>query len=91
MELAIELVRILCETDPEGIPAYDPAGAPRLPGTAEGAGMDASETDSGELARLRRQLRAQSAVNRQLHAQLDGGAVRIASRRGQAPRAPARR
>lgn len=44
--------------------------------------MDAAETDSGELERLRRQLRAQSAVNRQLHAQLDGGSVRIASRRG---------
>ena len=43
--------------------------------------MDAAETDadSGELQRLRRQLRAQSAVNRQLHAQLDGGSVRIAS------------
>ena len=42
--------------------------------------MDAAETDSEELRRLRRQLRAQSAVNRQLHAQLDGGRVRVASR-----------
>ena len=41
--------------------------------------MDAVESDSGELDRLRRQLRAQSAVNRQLHAQLDGGSVRIAA------------
>jgi hypothetical protein len=43
--------------------------------------MDAAETDadSGELQRLRRQLRAQSAVNRQLHAQLDGGGVRVTS------------
>ena len=43
--------------------------------------MDAAETDdtSDELRRLRRQLRAQSAVNRQLHAQLDGGSVRVAS------------
>jgi len=46
--------------------------------------MDAADTDadSGELGRLRRQLRAQSAVNRQLHAQLDGGSVRVASSRG---------
>jgi hypothetical protein len=43
--------------------------------------MDA-EADSGELERLRRQVRAQSAVNRQLHAQLDGGSVRVASRLG---------
>ena len=35
--------------------------------------MDAAETE--ELQRLRRQLRAQSAVNRQLHAQLDGGST----------------
>lgn len=35
--------------------------------------------DSEELQRLRRQLRAQSAVNRQLHAQLDGGTVRVAA------------
>jgi len=43
--------------------------------------MDAAESDdaSDELRRLRRQLRAQSAVNRQLHAQLDGGSVRVAS------------
>ena len=47
-----------------------------------GGKMDAADTDSGELGRLRRQLRAQSAVNRQLHAQLDGGSVRIASSRG---------
>jgi hypothetical protein len=39
--------------------------------------MDAAETE--ELQRLRRQLRAQSAVNRQLHAQLDGGTVRVAA------------
>jgi hypothetical protein len=40
--------------------------------------MDAAETE--ELQRLRRQLRAQSAVNRQLHAQLDGGGtVRVAA------------
>jgi hypothetical protein len=46
--------------------------------------MDAAESDaaSGELQRLRRQLRAQSAVNRQLYAQLDGGGVRLSSRRG---------
>ena len=37
--------------------------------------MDAAELE--ELQRLRRQLRAQSAVNRQLHAQLDGGTVRV--------------
>jgi len=49
-----------------------------------GGKMDAADTDadSGELGRLRRQLRAQSAVNRQLHAQLDGGSVRVASSRG---------
>jgi hypothetical protein len=43
--------------------------------------MDAAETDaeSGELHRLRRQLRAQSVVNRQLYAQLEGGSVRVAS------------
>lgn len=42
--------------------------------------MDAADTDadSGELDRLRRQLRAQSVVNRQLYAQLDGGNVRVA-------------
>jgi hypothetical protein len=40
--------------------------------------MDAAETE--ELQRLRRQLRAQSAVNRQLHAQLDGGnTMRVAA------------
>jgi hypothetical protein len=44
--------------------------------------MDAAETDSGELGRLRRQLRAQSALNRQLYAQLDGGGIRIGARRG---------
>ena len=44
--------------------------------------MDAAETD--ELARLRRELRAQSAVNRQLHAQLDGGSLRVSSSRGAA-------
>ena len=50
--------------------------------------MDAAETDSEsthgseEVRRLRRQLRAQSAVNRQLHAQLDGGSMRVASSRG---------
>jgi hypothetical protein len=37
--------------------------------------MDAAENE--QLDRLRRQLRAQSAVNRQLHAQLDGGTVRV--------------
>ena len=42
--------------------------------------MDAADTD--ELARLRRQLRAQSAVNRQLHAQIEGGSLRVASGRG---------
>jgi hypothetical protein len=80
--LAIELVGILCETDPEGIPAYDPDGTPSPAGNAEGVDMDAAETDSVEVGRLRRQLRAQSAVNRQLYAQLDGGGVGIASRRG---------
>jgi hypothetical protein len=41
--------------------------------------MDAAETDadSGELHRLRRQLRAQSLVNRQLYAQLDAGNIRV--------------
>jgi hypothetical protein len=37
--------------------------------------MDAAENE--QIDRLRRQLRAQSAVNRQLHAQLDGGTVRV--------------
>ena len=50
--------------------------------------MDAAETsresgaDPGELDRLRRQLRAQSVVNRQLYAQLDGSGVRVASSAG---------
>ena len=35
--------------------------------------------ESEELHRLRRQLRAQSAVNRQLHAQLESGTVRVAA------------
>jgi hypothetical protein len=46
------------------------------PTILNGDPMDAAETE--ELQRLRRQLRAQSAVNRQLHAQLDGGTVRVA-------------
>ncbi len=48
--------------------------------------MNAAETDAdpGELDRLRRQLRAQSVVNRQLYAQLDGGSVRVASAAGAA-------
>jgi hypothetical protein len=37
----------------------------------------AAEHDSQELERLRRQLRALSLVNRQLHAQLEGGTVRL--------------
>lgn len=44
--------------------------------------MDAAEAataESEELQRLRRQLRAHSAVNRQLHAQLEGGNVRVAA------------
>jgi hypothetical protein len=42
--------------------------------------MGAAETDeSGELDRLRRQLRAQSVVNRQLYAQLESGGVRVAA------------
>ena len=43
--------------------------------------MDAAETDaeSAELHRLRRQLRAQGVVNRQLYAQLEGSSVRVAS------------
>ena len=44
--------------------------------------MDTAESataGSGELQRLRRQLRAQSAVNRQLHAQLESGTVRVAA------------
>jgi hypothetical protein len=41
------------------------------------AGMETVESD--ELQRLRRQLRAQSAVNRQLHAQLESGTVRVAA------------
>jgi hypothetical protein len=43
--------------------------------------MDATEpqepAESEELSRLRRQLRALALVNRQLHAQLDGGTVRL--------------
>jgi hypothetical protein len=39
-------------------------------------------TDTGEVERLRRHLRALSAVNRQLHAQLEGGAVRLAEGAG---------
>jgi hypothetical protein len=41
------------------------------------AGMETMESEG--LQRLRRQLRAQSAVNRQLHAQLEGGTVRVAA------------
>jgi hypothetical protein len=44
--------------------------------------MDAAEAapaESEELQRLRRQLRAQSAVNRQLHAQIESGTVRVAA------------
>ncbi len=47
--------------------------------------MDAAESsadtgaDPEELDRLRRQLRAQSVVNRQLYAQLDGSGVRVSS------------
>jgi len=36
-------------------------------------------SDPEELDRLRRQLRAQSVVNRQLYAQLDGSGVRVSS------------
>src|SRR4051812_48432824 len=39
-------------------------------------------TDTGEVERLRRHLRAVSAVNRQLHAQLEGGTVRLAEGSG---------
>src|SRR6476469_5451357 len=42
--------------------------------------MDAAE--SPETERLRRHLRAVSAVNRQLHAQLEGGTVRLAEGAG---------
>jgi hypothetical protein len=42
--------------------------------------MDAAETPEAE--RLRRHLRAVSAVNRQLHAQLEGGTVRLAEGAG---------
>lgn len=49
--------------------------------TGETPTETASETSS-ETARLRRQLRAQSSVNRQLHAQLEGGAVRVSGRSG---------
>jgi hypothetical protein len=42
--------------------------------------MDAAETPDVE--RLRRHLRAMSAVNRQLHAQLEGGTVRLAEGAG---------
>jgi hypothetical protein len=38
--------------------------------------------DTGEVERLRRHLRAMSAVNRQLHAQLEGGTVRLAEGSG---------
>ena len=41
--------------------------------------MDADAGATDELERLRRQLRAQSTVNRQLHAQLEGGTVRVAA------------
>ncbi|MDQ1510881.1 MAG: hypothetical protein QOG50_2725, partial [Actinomycetota bacterium] len=78
----MKLVGTLRETDPEGIPGVRSGGTPaRERSTNRGREMDAAKTDadSGELQRLRRQLRAQSAVNRQLHAQLDGGSVRIAS------------
>ena len=43
------------------------------------AGMETGVETVEELQRLRRQLRAQSAVNRQLHAQLEGGTVRVAA------------
>src|SRR4051812_26181986 len=85
IELAMKLVEILRETDPEGIPAYDPDETPegrRRHGFGpKGVGMDAAETgdERAELQRLRRQLRAQSVVNRQLYAQLDGGGVRVAA------------
>src|SRR5437899_12678598 len=43
--------------------------------------MEAAEShepsESDRVQRLQRQLRAMSAVNRQLHAQLEGGAVRL--------------
>jgi hypothetical protein len=42
--------------------------------------MDAAET--ADVERLRRHLRAMSAVNRQLHAQLEGGTVRLAEGAG---------